>query len=81
MGDGLRVLINDQSCQLMSDCTMNRGIADLFVVSLHMQQEEDSGEQDNEAEIEDELDNVKLEDCEEMNCRQLNAKDYVLDHV
>ena len=53
LDSGLRVLHDDKVCQLMSDCVMGNGVADVFVESMSMQLEAPADHERSDGEAND----------------------------
>ena len=68
LDSGLRVLVDDNSCLMMSNTTIDGGVADIYVEEHHLEEDADEGhvpmgdDNDYEDELEDELEDEYLEE-------------------
>ncbi|EEE58950.1 hypothetical protein OsJ_10628 [Oryza sativa Japonica Group] len=63
--DGLRVLLDDKVCQLMSDCTSEAEVADIYVDTQVAQEDNSDAEDvgsDNDSDFEDEIEEISSDE-------------------
>lgn len=63
--DGLRVLLDDKVCQLMSDCTSEAEVADIYVETQVAQEDSSDAEDvgsDNDSDFEDEIEEISSDE-------------------